>query len=154
MGAIGEGLLIGGVAAVLLAFLNYWLLVSAPDLPVVRSLRTVYREVLEPLFARLELPAIVGISLAAGVCEETLFRGAIQTEWGLIPASVLFGVAHLGGSGTIGFGVWAAVIGSLLGALAIVTGGLLAPIIAHAVYDGLALAYIRWRSGGEARSLL
>jgi membrane protease YdiL (CAAX protease family) len=112
----------------------------------VRSLRGVYREVLEPTFARIGRGDVLAISLAAGVCEELLFRGAIQQEWGLLPASLLFGAAHLGGSGTVGFGIWAGLIGVFLGALAIATHGLLAPIVAHAAYDALALAYIRWKA--------
>jgi membrane protease YdiL (CAAX protease family) len=41
------------------------------------------------------------------------------------------------------FGVWASAMGLALGGLAHVTGGLTAPIVAHGVYDILALAYIR-----------
>ncbi len=41
-------------------------------------------------------------------------------------------------------GIWAACTGALLGWLAIATGGLLAPIVAHIAYDALALSYLRW----------
>jgi membrane protease YdiL (CAAX protease family) len=41
------------------------------------------------------------------------------------------------------FGVWATAMGMVMGTLAIVTGGLIAPIVAHGVYDMLALEYIR-----------
>jgi membrane protease YdiL (CAAX protease family) len=57
---------------------------------------------------------------------------------------VVFGVVHIGGRGFIGYGVWAACIGALFGWLMVETGGLLAPIVAHAVYDALALAYVRY----------
>jgi membrane protease YdiL (CAAX protease family) len=143
MGRALPSVFAGIVAAGVLALVNYWLLRRAPDSAIVRSLRAVYRDMLEPLFVRIGMREIVLISLAAGIGEELLFRGAIQAEWGLLPASLLFGAAHLGGSGTMGFGVWAALIGTFLGGLAMLTGGLLAPIIAHAAYDALALAYIR-----------
>jgi len=155
LGAVGPAMLIGLGGATLLALVNHWLLRSAPDVPLVKSLRGVYRDVLEPMFVRIGWREVLAISIAAGVSEELLFRGAIQQEWGILPASVLFGAAHLGGSGTAGFGIWAAVIGGFLGVLAVQTQGLLAPIVAHAAYDALALAYIRWKASdlGNAKYL-
>ena len=41
------------------------------------------------------------------------------------------------------FGVWAIGMGVVMGGLALVTGGLTAPMVAHGVYDMLALDYIR-----------
>jgi len=49
----------------------------------------------------------IPVSLGAGVSEETIFRGMIQTEWedrwgkkrGLLASSALFGAAHYNGSG-------------------------------------------------------
>jgi membrane protease YdiL (CAAX protease family) len=40
-------------------------------------------------------------------------------------------------------GVWAAMAGGVLAGLAITTGGLVAPIVAHAGYDFAALLWIR-----------
>jgi membrane protease YdiL (CAAX protease family) len=40
-------------------------------------------------------------------------------------------------------GVWAAMAGGVLAGLAIATGGLVAPIVAHAGYDFAALLWIR-----------
>jgi membrane protease YdiL (CAAX protease family) len=56
----------------------------------------------------------------------------------------VFGLVHVGGKHFIGYGAWAACIGALFGWLMVATGGLLAPIVAHAVYDALALAYVRY----------
>jgi membrane protease YdiL (CAAX protease family) len=39
--------------------------------------------------------------------------------------------------------VWASGMGFVLGTLANVTGGLTAPMVAHGLYDMLALEYIR-----------
>ena len=99
---------------------------------------------MKPLFAEIGMREVVVIALAAGIGEELLFRGALQPEIGLIPASLVFGALHTGGRGTLAFGCWVAVMGAALGWLAVATGGLLAPIVAHALYDAAALVHIRW----------
>jgi membrane protease YdiL (CAAX protease family) len=137
------GIFAGVAVAIAIAVVNWTLLRAGPDLPPVRSIRGLYRELFVPLFRDLSTLDIVVISVAAGVGEELLFRGVLQPEWGLLAASVVFGAVHVGGRDMLVFGVWAAATGALLGWLAIATGGLLAPIVAHALYDALALAYIR-----------
>ena len=62
---------------------------------------------------------------------------------GLVVASIVFGFAHVGNRSMIAFGVWATGMGLLLGGVALTTGGLIAPMVAHGVYDILALEYIR-----------
>ena len=143
---VGLGLGIG--AAVLLALVNYAVLRLAPAIQPVRAIRRVYREMLRPLFATVRPLEIVGVSLAAGVGEELLFRGAVQAEFGLAIASVLFGLAHIGGRSSVVFGLWVAVMGFGLGGLAHAAGGLLAPIVAHAAYDAMAISFIRWDAHG------
>jgi len=134
---------IGLGVAVALAAVNWWLLRRAPANPLVSGVRKVYADLLAPLFAPLGPWAVVVIGLAAGVGEELLFRGLLQPLVGLPAASVVFGLAHVAGREMLGFGVWATLMGALLGGLAVVTGGLLAPVVAHGVYDVLALTYIR-----------
>ena len=87
---------------------------------------------------------MIVISVAAGVGEELLFRGALQAEAGLVTASIVFGLLHIGGRDTMVFGGWVMVMGAGLGGLAVATGGLLAPIVAHSAYDAAAIAYCRW----------
>jgi membrane protease YdiL (CAAX protease family) len=135
---------IGIGVALLLAAVQYGLLHHAPAIAPVSALRRLYVDVLQPLFDRVTPLEIVGISLLAGVGEELFFRGAMQQEWGWIAASVLFGLCHVGNRETLILGVWAGIVGAILGWLTGVTGGLAAPITAHAVYDALALSYIRW----------
>ena len=134
----------GLVAAGVLVVVNLALLCLAPDVAGVRSIRRLYRDILRPLFATVRLRDVVVISVAAGVGEELLFRGALQAEVGLAAASVVFGLLHVGGRDTVVFGGWVMVMGAGLGWLAVVTGGLLAPIVAHSVYDAAAIAYCRW----------
>ncbi len=134
---------IGLTAAFALAATNYLLLVKAPANWIVDGVRRVYDEMLVPLFARISPVAVVLLGIAAGVGEEWLFRGIVQPLIGVLWASLAFGLAHIGGVRTLAFGVWASGMGLAMGALAIVTGGLTAPMVAHGVYDMLALEYIR-----------
>ena len=135
------------VAAGAFGLVNLYLLRGAPAVAGVRSIRRLYYDVLRPLFVGLGPFEVIPVGLAAGLGEEVLFRGAIQPELGIVPASLLFGAAHVDRSENLMFGCWAAIFGLILGWLAIVTGGLLAPVVAHAVYDTSALTYIRLTAG-------
>ena len=149
--AVGDpvhGLAWGLGAAVVLALVNYAVLRLVPAVAPVRAIRRVYRDMLWPLFATAGPLEIVGVSLAAGVGEELLFRGAVQAEFGLVVASLLFGLAHIGGRSSVVFGLWVVVMGFGLGGLAHAVGGLLAPIVAHAAYDAMAIGFIRWDAHG------
>ena len=135
--------LIGLGVAVLLGWFNYLLLTRAPSNWIVDGVRSAYRETIVPLFGRLSLAGAIAIGAAAGIGEEWLFRGVVQPLLGLALSSVIFGLAHVGGLRMLPFGVWATGMGLIMGALAILTGGLTAPMVAHGVYDVLALEYIR-----------
>ena len=144
LGSVAEGLWVGVAAAIVLALANWYLLCRAPEVAGIGAIRRLYEENLKPAFGGLQVLDLVAISIAAGIGEELLFRGVLQSEVGLVLASLVFGLLHTGGSGTLAFGCWVAVMGGVLGGLAIWTNGLLAPIVAHAAYDAAALAYIRW----------
>ena len=96
------------------------------------------------------------VAALAGVGEELLFRGVIQTKlagWttplaGLLLASVLFGLAHALSKPYFAFAI---VVGIFLGWLALQYNDLVAPMVAHALYDFLALVYIS-RSAISERS--
>lgn len=113
--------------------------------PIRRLLREV-EQTIAPLFRGCSLIDFALIAVAAGFAEELFFRGAVQglaVRWaglplGLAIASALFGLAHLI---TPTYAVIAAAIGLYLGALYAATGNLLVPIVIHALYDFLALAY-------------
>ena len=134
----------GVLAAVALGIANLALLRSAGNRWPGGALRHVCRIIVRPLFEHVRLWHIIVISVLAGLGEELLFRGVLQPLIGLPLASAVFGAVHVGGRSFIGYGVWAACIGALFGWLMVETGGLLAPIVAHAVYDALALAYVRY----------
>lgn len=138
-----RGVMCGVAGAGALAVINYVVLRFAPGNWLVNGIRAVYRELLVPLFSRLGLISVVMIGAAAGIGEEWLFRGVLQPLIGIVPTSVAFGIAHVGGRNMLPFGLWAAIMGLLLGGLAQFTNGLIAPIVAHGLYDVLALHYIR-----------
>jgi uncharacterized protein len=91
------------------------------------------------------------VALLAGVAEELLFRGVLQTllaSWlgpvaALLLASLLFGLCH---SVTRAYVVLVTVVGVYFGGLWLWTGNLLVPMVAHGVYDLVALGYcLKWR---------
>jgi membrane protease YdiL (CAAX protease family) len=145
--ALGEGaagVLWGTGTAAGLAAMNLTLLHARGNRWPGDSLRRVCRVIVRPLFEHVNGLQIVTVSVLAGAGEELLFRGVLQPVLGLPAASAIFGAVHVGGRGFIGYGAWAACIGALFGWLMVKTDGLLAPIVAHAVYDALALAYVRY----------
>ena len=138
-----ESVLLGLFMAGVMGVANVRILSCAGTWSIVKSLRRLYNTLLVPTFFEIGCRNIVLISVAAGIGEELLFRGVIQPTIGLVPTSVIFGIAHVGGRGMLVFGIWAGLIGLIFGWLAVTSDGLLAPIVAHAGYDAIALTYIR-----------
>jgi uncharacterized protein len=108
----------------------------------------VLREVAEELAPRLvdgaDRSSLVLVALFSGIGEEVLFRGTVQQEFGLPVASLAFGLLHVGPDRRyLAWTAWAMVAGFLFGALYAVTGGLLAPILAHSAHNAATL--LIWR---------
>lgn len=81
------------------------------------------------------------VSVFSGVGEEALFRGAVQPEFGLVIAAVAFGALHVGPDRRyLLWTVWAVLAGFLFGWLFLVTGGLLAPVVAHVLHNAATFA--------------
>ena len=91
------------------------------------------------------------ICITAGVCEEIVYRGFLlqylhvlpfhlSLTWAVASSSVIFGIGHLyqGISGS----VQTALIGCVLGAMFLVTGNLLLPIVVHVLLDLRLLALL------------
>ena len=66
--------------------------------------------------ARFGVASAIAVGVGAGIGEEWLFRGVLQPLIGSIVASVVFGIAHVGGRSMLPFGVWATAMGLVLGA--------------------------------------
>lgn len=91
------------------------------------------------------------VCLTAGICEEIVYRGFLlhylhvlpfhlTLAWALLASSLIFGIGHLY-QGVLR-AIPTAIIGFVLGALFLVTGSLLVPIIVHAVMDLRVLAML------------
>lgn len=97
------------------------------------------RETLGPL----DTTTIAVLAVTSAVGEEVLFRGAIQPFVGFWLTALIFGLMH---GGTMrrfrGWVVFAILAGLLFGALAIVTGDLLAPILCHFTVNYFNLHYL------------
>jgi len=86
-----------GTIAVIIPFAFFLLLLSEKfrNIYFVNSLKKTVLNDIKPLFYRLTLLDICIISLLAGISEELLFRGVLQTKFGIFAASIIFGLFHL-----------------------------------------------------------
>jgi len=147
--AIGWGLVATLPPVAILAAVTWF------SLGFVRRLLRVVDELLVPAMRSCSVAELGIIALLAGLGEELLFRGAIQAsaaQWvaeplgpwlGLAVASIVFGLAHLI---TPAYAVFATLMGAYLGLVWMWSGNLMVPIVAHAMYDFLALVYlVKWR---------
>lgn len=103
------------------------------------------------LLAGLEPGRTVALAALSGFAEELFFRGAVQGQWGLVPASLLFGLLHTGRGAP--FRLWtlfATIAGFTLGGLALWRGNLLAAIVAHFVLNAVNLRRLSGADRGVA----
>ena len=116
------------------------------------ALRAIAEELAPRLVDGTGSGSLLLLSLFSGVGEEVFFRGAVQQEFGLVVASVLFGVVHVGPDRRyMVWTLWAIAAGFLFGVLYEVSGGLLAPILAHAAHNAATLLlWNRSRKGVRA----
>jgi membrane protease YdiL (CAAX protease family) len=97
-------------------------------------------------------PVALGLSsshilLLAGLSslgEELLFRGLLVPWIGVPASALLFGVAHqIRGPSRWVWIAWATVVGAMLGSIFALTGSLVGSVIAHALINGVNLAFLR-----------
>ena len=113
----------------------------------VRQLSTLVHDLVGKIFVGCGLAELALVSVAAGIGEELLFRGLIQAmltdSLGIVAAialaSLIFGAVHWLSAA---YFILATAMGTYLGWLFWETGNLAVPIIVHAVYDLLALAWV------------
>lgn len=119
----------------------------------IRGLVQLVVEQIGPWLVRCSALELAALAAMAGISEEILFRGTIQVGvgrvvgdgWALLAASTAFGLIHYASRA---YAVVALVMGLYLGALFLLQGNLLAPIITHGLYDFVALLRLsrRYRS--------
>lgn len=125
------------------------------DWHVIKEMRDLVLRRLMPRLAPSSAPALLAISLAAGIGEEALFRGVLQTgvgqlvgpAVGLLFASALFGLVHPLSRSYV---LLAGLVGAYLGGLLLLTGNLLVPMLVHAAHDFIALRALAGAMGDGA----
>ena len=121
---------------------------------LVPVLRQVAQELAPRLVDGTSNSNLILVSLFSGVGEEVFFRGAVQQEFGLLVASVLFGVVHIGPDHRyLVWTAWAVLAGLIFGVLYSYTGGLLAPILAHASHNAATLLFWKRSRKGAGRTV-
>ncbi len=136
--SVVRGVLLGALTAVVTVSSG---LLAYRLVPLVRRLS----DELAPLLVDgADRASLVLVALFSGVGEEVFFRGAVQQEFGLVAASLLFGLAHVGPDRRyLLWTAWAVAAGFVFGSLFEITGGLLAPILAHTAHNAASL--LLWR---------
>ena len=125
----GLGVVAGGL------LIAVWL-AARRVLPGARALEAELAELLGPLTTG----EVIGLAILSGFAEELFFRGAMQSAWGWIPATILFAVLHAGPGAS--YRIWtgfAAIAGVVLAGLMIWRGNLLAPVLTHIIVNGVNL---------------
>jgi len=93
------------------------------------------------------------LAALSSIGEEALFRGCLQEEWGLWPATIAFALVHSGPERTY---LWwtasAFVFGLGLALLYEYQGGLLAPVLMHFTINAINIRQLG-RKGAAAREL-
>ena len=143
-----QGLFIGlisGCGTAFSGFLIIWLgrLLKNPPKWITALSKIVFEEV-APLFSTLKLVDIFLLAATSGFCEEVFFRGVVQSQLGLIGASVFFGFFHCPSPRHFSYGLWALSAGLLFGWLRDWTGSLWVPIIAHGLSNLIAISALRY----------
>ncbi|MEX2091273.1 MAG: CPBP family intramembrane glutamic endopeptidase [Pirellulales bacterium] len=142
-----------GVAATLPMLAIFWWMLDARWTPLV-ELRRMVTQMVRELFPHASVVELAIVAVLAGVSEELLFRGALQTcvgKWttplvGLVVAGLVFGALH---AVSRLYFVLATLIGVYLGWLLLQFDDLMVPIVAHGLYDFVALMYLTRKQDSE-----
>jgi membrane protease YdiL (CAAX protease family) len=135
----------GVIVALAMLVVFFWMVHSSRA--AVRELRQQVESLIGQMFPAGSVAQFGLVALLAGVGEELLFRGVIQTllsQWttpvaGLLITSILFALAHA--LSKLYFFL-ALIIGLCFGWLVYQYNDLLAPMVAHSLYDFVALVYL------------
>ena len=121
-----------------------------------RRIRETVDTIVDQFFREGNWIEIATIAALAGLGEEMLFRGVVQygiSEWiggvigatiGLIAGSILFGAGH---AVHTPYFILTTLMGVYFGGLFLCFENLVIPIIAHGLYDFIAIVYLRSRLG-------
>lgn len=114
---------------------------GANRIPGLSSLRRKVLGDVRFLFMDAGVVELVLISVCAGFAEELFFRGVLQTKFGIVAASLIFGLVHFVSPSYV---LAASAMGFYIGVVFRISGHLLMPMQLHFIYDLGALIYIRY----------
>ncbi len=104
--------------------------------PAMRELESILSEQLGPL----DSSEALALALISGFAEELFFRGAVQTSWGWVWATVIFTLMHTGSRPAFRWWTLFAFIAALaFGGLTLHRGNILAAVVAHVTVNGINL---------------
>ncbi len=141
-----DAALLGVIATLPLALFLWWF--SNTQNPTLAAFRHSQVKFFSEIGFEFTPSRIIVMAVVAGVSEEFLFRGVIQSWIGgfapiavaLIASNIIFGLLHMR---TVLYAVIAGLVGVYLGVVYIYTDSLLAPVITHGLYDYVALVYTK-----------
>ncbi len=147
--SLGLSGLVYGLLATVPMLIALYLMMKYPLGPL-KKIQELMDTYLLQMFANTSIGQLAFISLIAGFCEEIAFRGVlhlglsklIPTGFAVAISAILFGLAHMI---TATYALIAGLIGLYFSIILIYTNNLMIVIIAHAVYDFLALLYLTRR---------
>jgi membrane protease YdiL (CAAX protease family) len=136
---------LGGLATAMSGFVIVFLgRIFGNSIKWISALRRIVYDEVAPLFKDLNFGDILLISVSSGFCEESFFRGVMQTEIGLVPTSLFFGLVHCPAPRYLSYGLWAVAAGLFLGFLRDQSGSVWAPIFAHGLSNLIVITYLRY----------
>lgn len=148
----------GGLAT--LPMVGLFLVIFRWPLGPLQNIKSFCEDELVPLLAGSSWSDMALIAISAGVGEEMLFRGVIQTSladwlgtaWGLGLSSLFFGLLHPISGPYI---LLTVLVGLYFGGMFLLTGNLLTAMVMHILYDFALMAYLlKYRyQGGQNRSI-
>lgn len=135
-------MLIGTAGAALpFAFFIYSLSNKAGKFTFLNSARKIVLNDIKAVFAKTTLTDLVIISFVAGLAEEMLFRGVLQVRFGIVIASIAFGLVHCV---SLSYVILTIIMGFYIGVIFNKSGSLIVPVQLHFIYDLAALAYLKY----------
>ncbi|UII54674.1 CPBP family intramembrane metalloprotease [Cytobacillus spongiae] len=135
---------IGGLAGLAVVFLDLWLMKWLP--------KALYDDggLNEKLFQNKTVIQIALIAAMVAISEEILFRGVIQTHFGLVLSSVIFALVHYRYLFNWFLFINVTALSFLIGYIYFLTNNLLVTIFMHFVIDFLLGVMIRMKQGKPA----
>lgn len=130
--------LVGGLAATLPMLVVFGLANRFPLGPL-RKIKQFLHETLGPSLRVCRWYDLALVAAMAGIGEELLFRGVLQPLTGPVWSNVLFGLAHCI---TPEYALLAGLLGGYLAWVLDLSENILAPIIAHGLYDFVAFLVV------------